>query len=72
MNIKLETHTFHMSKEAFFYAYKTLTKEQPYHVFLESGRGGHLSVAAWNPVAVAKVSRKWLANSLEKWGARSS
>ena len=43
-----------MSKEAFFYAYKTLTKEQPYNVFLESGRGGHLSVAAWNPIAVAK------------------
>lgn len=54
MNIKLETHTFHMSREAFFYAYKTLTKEESYNVFLESGRGGHLSVAAWNPIAVAK------------------
>lgn len=43
-----------MTKETFFYAYKMLTKEQPYHVFLESGRGGHLSVAAWNPVAIAK------------------
>jgi len=43
-----------MTKETFFYAYKTLTKEQPYNVFLESGRGGHLSVAAWNPIAIAK------------------
>lgn len=43
-----------MSKDAFFYAYKTLTKEEPYNVFLESGRGGRLSVAAWNPIAVAK------------------
>ena len=43
-----------MSKEAFFYAYKTLTKEEAYNIFLESGRGGHLSVAAWNPIAVAK------------------
>lgn len=54
MDIKLETHAFHMSKESFFYAFKTLTKEQSYNVFLESGRGGHLSVAAWNPIAVAK------------------
>ncbi|QUG43815.1 anthranilate synthase component I family protein [Psychrobacillus sp. INOP01] len=43
-----------MSKEAFFYAYKALTKKEPYNIFLESGRGGHLSVAAWNPIAVAK------------------
>ncbi|MEK3979375.1 anthranilate synthase component I family protein [Psychrobacillus sp. FSL K6-2836] len=43
-----------MSKEAFFYAYKTLTKEEAYNIFLESGRGGHLSVAAWNPIAVTK------------------
>ncbi|MFJ7828486.1 anthranilate synthase component I family protein [Psychrobacillus sp. NPDC096623] len=43
-----------MSKEAFFYAYKKLTKEELYNIFLESGRGGHLSVAAWNPIAVAK------------------
>ncbi|MER2171546.1 MAG: aminodeoxychorismate synthase component I, partial [Psychrobacillus psychrodurans] len=54
MDIKLETHTFHMSKDAFFYAYKTLTKDESYNVFLESGRGGRLSVAAWNPIAVAK------------------
>lgn len=53
MNIKLETHAFQLSKEAFFYAYKRLTKEESYSVFLESGRGGHLSVAAWNPIAMA-------------------
>ena len=54
MNIKLETHAFHLTKEAFFYAYKILTKEEPHNVFLESGRGGQLSVAAWNPVAVSR------------------
>ena len=54
MNSKLETRAFHLSKEAFFYAYKRLIKEQSYNVFLESGRGGHLSVAAWNPIAIAK------------------
>jgi para-aminobenzoate synthetase component 1 len=43
-----------MSKEDFFYAYKEITKEEPHHLFLESGRGGHLSVAAWNPFAVTK------------------
>ncbi|MFF2755642.1 anthranilate synthase component I family protein [Psychrobacillus sp. NPDC058041] len=43
-----------MSKEAFFYAYKEITKEESHHLFLESGRGGHLCVAAWNPIAVTK------------------
>ena len=43
-----------MSKDAFFYGYKTLTKEETYNVFLESGRGGHLAISAWNPIAVAK------------------
>lgn len=43
-----------MSKEAFFYAYKELTKEESHHLFFESGRGGRLSVAAWNPLVVTK------------------
>ncbi|MEI4771493.1 anthranilate synthase component I family protein [Psychrobacillus sp. FJAT-51614] len=43
-----------MSKEDFFYAYKEITKSESHHLFLESGRGGHLSVAAWNPLAVTK------------------
>lgn len=53
-SLKLQTRTFNMSKETFFYAYKEITKEEPHHIFLESGRGGHLCVAAWNPIAVTK------------------
>ncbi|WP_313894877.1 anthranilate synthase component I family protein [Psychrobacillus sp.] len=53
-SLTLQTHTFNLSKEAFFYAYKEITKDQQHHLFLESGRGGHLSVAAWNPFAVTK------------------
>jgi para-aminobenzoate synthetase component 1 len=53
-SLKLQTRTFNMSKEAFFYAYKEITKEESHHLFLESGRGGHLCVAAWNPIAVTK------------------
>ena len=54
MDLQLQTHAFQLSKEAFFYAYKEITKEESHHLFLESGRGGHLSVAAWNPLAVTK------------------
>lgn len=43
-----------MSKENFFYAYKEITKSESHHLFLESGRGGRLSVAAWNPLAITK------------------
>ncbi|TQR18224.1 anthranilate synthase component I family protein [Psychrobacillus vulpis] len=43
-----------MSKEAFFYAYKEITTEETHHLFLESGRGGQLCVAAWNPFAITK------------------
>lgn len=43
-----------MSKEDFFYAYKEITKSESHHLFLESGRGGRLSVAAWNPLAITK------------------
>ncbi|WP_395940886.1 anthranilate synthase component I family protein [Bacillus sp. FJAT-22090] len=52
MDLKLQTHTFHLSKEAFFYAYKEIAGEESHHLFFESGRGGYLSVAAWNPLAV--------------------
>lgn len=41
-----------MTKDDFFYSYKKQTKNEAHHIFLESGRGGHQSVAAWNPLAV--------------------
>nr|WP_093276586.1 anthranilate synthase component I family protein [Psychrobacillus sp. OK032] len=31
-----------------------MTKEESHHLFFESGRGGHISVAAWNPLAITK------------------
>ena len=50
---KLETYTFSMTKDEFFYSYKEQTKDQECHVFLESGRGGRYSIAAWHPFATA-------------------
>lgn len=53
-SLKLQTHTFNMSKEEFFYGYKEVTKGMSHHLFLESGRGGQLCVAAWNPLAITQ------------------
>lgn len=50
---KLETYTFSMTKDEFFYSYKEQTNGQEKHVFLESGRGGRYSIAAWQPFATA-------------------
>ncbi|WP_342560098.1 anthranilate synthase component I family protein [Psychrobacillus sp. FSL W7-1457] len=58
MGLHLHTHSFQMFKEAFFYGYKELTKNETHHLFLESGRGGHISVAAWNPLATIKSEEK--------------
>lgn len=41
-----------MSKDAFFYKYKKQVINEQHHIFLESGRGGHQSIASWNPLAV--------------------
>ncbi|MFJ8066742.1 anthranilate synthase component I family protein [Psychrobacillus sp. NPDC096426] len=60
MDLQLQTHAFQLSKEAFFYAYKEITKEESHHLFFESGRGGHLSVAAWNPFAITKSNETGL------------
>lgn len=53
-SLQIHTKTFQMSKDAFFYAYKEMTQSETHHIFLESGRGGHLCVAAWNPFAITK------------------
>ncbi|QPR70457.1 aminodeoxychorismate synthase, component I [Lysinibacillus macroides] len=42
-----------MDADSFFYSYKEQTKTQQAHIFLESGRGGHVTIAAWNPLATA-------------------
>ncbi|MDM5245872.1 MULTISPECIES: anthranilate synthase component I family protein [unclassified Lysinibacillus] len=43
-----------MDAESFFYSYKEQTETEKAHVFLESGRGGHFTIAAWNPLATAQ------------------
>ena len=57
---KVDTYQFQMSKDAFFYSYKMQTMHERQHVFLESGRGGHLCIAAWNPMATAHSTEKGL------------
>lgn len=48
------TKTVKMDADSFFYSYKKQTETQDSHVFLESGRGGHFTIAAWNPLATAQ------------------
>lgn len=43
-----------MDTDSFFYSYKKQTEAEQAHVFLESGRGGHFTIAAWNPLATVK------------------
>ena len=51
---QLEFHTFHMTKDEFFYSFQEQTAVEKQRVFLESGRGGQYSIAAWHPTATAK------------------
>ncbi|WP_419719902.1 anthranilate synthase component I family protein [Lysinibacillus fusiformis] len=48
------TKTVEMDADSFFYSYKKQTETQDSHVFLESGRGGHFTIAAWDPLATAQ------------------
>lgn len=51
---QLETHTFYMTKEEFYYSFQEQTAKEKQRAFMESGRGGHYSIAAWQPIATAK------------------
>lgn len=51
---KLNYQTFHMTKDEFFYSFKQQTEHKKQRAFLESGRGGNYSIAAWHPIATAK------------------
>ncbi|AWE05973.1 aminodeoxychorismate synthase component I [Lysinibacillus sp. 2017] len=51
---QLEYQTFHMTKDEFFYSFQQQTENEKKRVFLESGRGGQYSIAAWDPIAIAK------------------
>ncbi|WP_100332942.1 anthranilate synthase component I family protein [Bacillus alkalisoli] len=41
-------------QEQFFQQYKSLAKDKPYHVILESGRGGRYCIAGLDPIAIVK------------------
>ncbi|MER2155861.1 MAG: anthranilate synthase component I family protein [Solibacillus sp.] len=51
---QLETHTFYMTKDEFYYSFQEQTTKEKQRAFMESGRGGHYSIAAWQPIASAK------------------
>ncbi|WP_339196822.1 anthranilate synthase component I family protein [Solibacillus sp. FSL R5-0449] len=51
---QLETHTFYMTNDEFYYSFQEQTTKEKQRAFLESGRGGHYSIAAWQPIATAK------------------
>lgn len=52
--MKVQTYTLQLTKDEFFYSFKEQTNEQIHTAFLESGRGGNYTIAAWNPFAIAK------------------
>ncbi|SKC15929.1 aminodeoxychorismate synthase, subunit I [Lysinibacillus sp. AC-3] len=58
------TKTISMDADSFFYSYKKQTEAQQAHIFLESGRGGNFTIAAWNPLATAQSVENGL---LIKW-----
>ena len=47
-------HKVHSTKEQFFSAYENLSRNQPHHVLLESGRGGRYSIAGLQPKAIVQ------------------
>lgn len=51
---QLEYKVFSMTKDEFFYSFQQQTKTLKEKAFLESGRGGNYSIAAWHPIATAK------------------
>ncbi|MBB4826848.1 para-aminobenzoate synthetase component 1 [Sporosarcina luteola] len=53
---QLDYETAMMTREAFFYAYKTLAGETEQHVLLESGRTGKLCIAGVNPLAILQAT----------------
>ncbi len=48
-----------MTKDEFFYSFKQQTNDIKERIFLESGRGGHYSIAAWSPFAKAVSVETW-------------
>ncbi|QTD40271.1 anthranilate synthase component I family protein [Sporosarcina sp. Te-1] len=53
---QLDYETAMMTREAFFYAYKTVAGETERHLLLESGRSGKLCIAGINPLVTLQAS----------------
>ncbi len=61
MEIQLvRSEPFSIKKDDFFNSYKKQTENEIHHIFLESGRGGEKSVAAWNPFAIVQSTESGL------------
>ncbi len=58
--LKVETFSFSMTKDAFFYSFKQQIQNEREYAFLESGRGGHYSIAALQPFATATSQEEGL------------
>lgn len=56
--VKVEA--FSMTKDAFFYSFKQQVQNEKEYAFLESGRGGHYSIAALRPFATATSQEEGL------------
>jgi len=70
-DVQLHTQKISFNKDEFYYAYKELTKSEKHHILMESGRGGHLSVASWNPLAIVQSNEtglhiEWRDGSIEE------
>ncbi|MGM9944475.1 MAG: anthranilate synthase component I family protein [Lysinibacillus sp.] len=60
MVLKVESLSFSMTKDEFFYSFKEQTANETAYAFLESGRGGHYSIAAIKPFATARSTEDGL------------
>lgn len=57
---KLQTVSFALTEDEFFYSFKEQTKNQTNKVFLESGRAGNLHIASWQPLAIMQATDEGL------------
>lgn len=61
MKIQLiKSKPFSIQKDNFFDSYKQKIENETHNVFLESGRGGTKTIAAWNPLAVVQSTENGL------------
>ena len=60
----IQIYSLQLTRDEFFYSFKEQTAKVEHAAFLESGRGGNYSIAAWNPKAIVKaveqgIELKW-------------